>query len=83
MKGVPIRLEIGPRDIENKQVIAARRDNGEKVALPMDNLNESIASLDEIQQNLFNKALKMRRKNLHRNKYGGLLSHHQRNPWIH
>ncbi len=61
MKGVPIRLEIGPRDIENKQVIAARRDNGEKVALPMDNLNESIASLlDEIQQNLFNKALKMR-----------------------
>lgn len=61
MKGVPIRLEIGPRDIQNNQVVAARRDNGEKVALSMDNLNESIEKLlEDIQQSLYNKALKMR-----------------------
>lgn len=63
MKGVPIRLEIGPRDIENNQVIAARRDNGEKVALSMDNLNESIEKLlENIQNFLYNKALKMRKE---------------------
>ena len=61
MKGVPIRLEIGPRDIENNQVIAARRDNGEKVTLSMNNLNESIEKLlEDIQNSLYNKALKMR-----------------------
>ncbi|SJZ79428.1 proline--tRNA ligase [Garciella nitratireducens] len=61
MKGVPIRLEIGPRDIENNQVVAARRDNGEKVILSMDHLNEGIEKLlEEIQNSLYNKALKMR-----------------------
>ena len=36
MRGVPIRLEIGPRDVENGQVVLARRDNGEKTTAPID-----------------------------------------------
>ncbi|WKY43804.1 proline--tRNA ligase [Eubacteriaceae bacterium ES2] len=61
MKGVPIRLEIGPRDIENNQCVLARRDSGEKVPVSLDGLEETVkALLAEIQQNLFDKALKMR-----------------------
>ena len=61
MKGVPIRLEIGPRDIANNQVVIARRDGGEKTSLPMENLGENIKKLlDDIQENLYNKALKAR-----------------------
>jgi len=54
VKGVPIRIEIGPRDCENNQVVAVRRDTGEKVTLSMDGLRENIvAMLDDIQANLF------------------------------
>ncbi|NLN97579.1 MAG: proline--tRNA ligase [Eubacteriaceae bacterium] len=61
MKGVPIRLEIGPRDIKNNQCILARRDTGEKIAVPLDELETTLKELlDAIQQNLFDKALKMR-----------------------
>lgn len=61
MKGVPIRLEIGPRDIKNNQVVIARRDNGEKTILSMDNLNENIQKqLEDVQKSLFNKAVNMR-----------------------
>jgi prolyl-tRNA synthetase len=61
MKGVPIRLEIGPRDIENNQCVLARRDTGEKVQVSLDNITETVnALLDEIQENLYQKALKMR-----------------------
>ena len=61
MKGVPIRLEIGPRDIANNQVVIARRDGEEKTPLPMENLEENIKKLlDDIQQSLFDKALKAR-----------------------
>ncbi|MGD9475175.1 MAG: His/Gly/Thr/Pro-type tRNA ligase C-terminal domain-containing protein, partial [Eubacteriaceae bacterium] len=57
----PIRLEIGPRDIENNQCVLARRDTGEKVAVSLDGLEETVKTLlAEIQQNLFDKALKMR-----------------------
>ena len=47
MKGVPVRLELGPRDIEANACVAARRDNGEKVTLRLDNLEESVAALLE------------------------------------
>lgn len=58
MKGYPIRIEIGPKDIENKQVVVVRRDTGEKIAIAMDELQERIpALLDDIQQNLYDKAL--------------------------
>ncbi|MGV8905250.1 MAG: proline--tRNA ligase [Acetobacterium sp.] len=61
MKGVPIRLEIGPRDIENGQCVLARRDTGEKVQVSLENIDQTIGTLlEEIQQNLFDKALKMR-----------------------
>jgi prolyl-tRNA synthetase len=61
MKGVPIRLEIGPRDIENGECVLARRDTGEKVQVSLENISESVENLlKDIQQNLFDKALKMR-----------------------
>jgi prolyl-tRNA synthetase len=61
MKGVPLRLEVGPKDIENKQVVLVRRDTGEKIVVAVDTLNETIANLlHDIQQNLYNKALKLR-----------------------
>ncbi len=54
MKGVPVRLELGPRDIENNSVVAVRRDTHEKIVLPLDNIENSINDLmDKIQQNMF------------------------------
>lgn len=61
MKGVPIRLEIGPRDIESNQCVLARRDNGEKIQVSLDDLDVTVEKLlDEIQNNLFQKALERR-----------------------
>ncbi len=61
MKGVPIRLEIGPRDIENNQCVLARRDTGEKISVSLDELTTTLQKLlEDIQQNLLDKALKMR-----------------------
>ncbi len=57
MKGVPLRIEIGPKDIENNQCVAVRRDNGEKVFLPLDELETAIPELlKAVQQGLFDKA---------------------------
>lgn len=59
MKGVPIRLEVGPRDIENNQVILARRDTGDKITVSMDDLETKIPELlDDIHKNMFEKAKK-------------------------
>ena len=61
MRGVPIRLEIGPKDIEKNAVFAARRDTRAKASMPMDGLADAIKSLlAEIQQALFDKAVKFR-----------------------
>lgn len=57
LKGIPIRVEIGPRDIEKKQVIAVRRDNGEKLEFKESNLIKEIEkTLDEIQDSMLKKA---------------------------
>jgi prolyl-tRNA synthetase len=57
MKGVPVRIAMGMRDLENNVVEVARRDTREKKSMSMDGLQQSIiALLDEIQQNMFNKA---------------------------
>jgi prolyl-tRNA synthetase len=57
MKGVPLRVEIGPKDIENAQCVAARRDTGEKIFIPLSEVEARIpALLDEIQNNLYAKA---------------------------
>ncbi len=61
LKGVPIRLAVGARDIENNQVEFARRDTKEKKSISMDGLAEHIVKLlDEVQQNMYNNALRYR-----------------------
>jgi prolyl-tRNA synthetase len=61
LKGVPVRLAIGPRDIENGTVELARRDTLEKRILPMEGIAGYIRNLlTEIQENIFQKALKFR-----------------------
>jgi len=61
MKGVPLRLAIGARDLENKVVELARRDTREKSTIPLEGLSQRIQQLlEEIQQSLFNKALSYR-----------------------
>ncbi|HPE86434.1 MAG TPA: proline--tRNA ligase [Bacteroidales bacterium] len=63
-KGVPIRLAIGPRDLENGTVEIARRDTLEKEIIPIEGITENIEYLlAEIQKNLFDKALAFRTKN--------------------
>ncbi len=57
MRGVPIRIELGPKDIEKDQFVLARRDTGDKEFLPLAQLTNIIPNkLDEIQFNMFNKA---------------------------
>ncbi|UZJ36800.1 MULTISPECIES: proline--tRNA ligase [unclassified Prosthecochloris] len=65
LQGIPVRLEIGPRDISNNICIAARRDTGEKQKLVLDEkLASSITSLLEtIQQSMFEQALDFRESN--------------------
>ena len=64
LKGVPVRLAIGPRDIENKTVEVARRDNLTKETIPLDNIGKHIPELlEDIQNNIYNKALKFRKEN--------------------
>ncbi|KAL6563505.1 hypothetical protein OROGR_002464 [Orobanche gracilis] len=61
MKGVPLRIEIGPRDLANNQVRAVRRDNGSKLDISSSNLVEEVKKLlDNIQQNLFDVAKQKR-----------------------
>ena len=47
MRGVPLRVEIGPRDIENNQCVLVRRDNGEKLTVSLDELEAKVAELLE------------------------------------
>jgi prolyl-tRNA synthetase len=61
MRGVPLRLEIGPKDIEKSQVLLARRDTREKLGVPMDGLAARILELlNDVQQTLFARALAFR-----------------------
>ena len=66
MRGVPLRLEIGPRDVESNQCVLARRDTGEKVTVSLDNIAGTVAQLlEEIQANMFRKAQEFRDANCH------------------
>ncbi|MBQ2933352.1 MAG: proline--tRNA ligase [Clostridia bacterium] len=61
MKGVPLRIEIGPRDIENNQCVVVRRDNREKIFVNLDELSTRIPEiLAEYHDALYNKALERR-----------------------
>jgi prolyl-tRNA synthetase len=64
LKGVPVRLAIGPRDLENKTIEVARRDTLTKETISADSIVEHVTGLlDEIQLNIYNKALAFRKEN--------------------
>ena len=64
MKGVPLRLEVGPKDVENGNVVLARRDNGEKQVLKKEDLaNQVPILLDAIQVNMLEQAKAFRESN--------------------
>ena len=64
LKGVPIRISIGPRDLENKTIELARRDNLTKSSVPMNSIVKEVEdTLKDIQSKLFNRALNFRNKN--------------------
>ncbi|MBD3415445.1 MAG: proline--tRNA ligase [Candidatus Aminicenantes bacterium] len=66
MKGVPLRLEIGPRDIENNNVVLVRRDNRKKQVVSQDQMIEKGHEiLDDIQKSMLNASLKFREDNTH------------------
>jgi len=61
MRGVPLRMEIGPKDVEKSQVVLARRDTREKSFVPMDGLAAKVEEmLAAIQKALFDRAVQFR-----------------------
>ena len=67
MKGVPLRLEVGPRDVENGNMVVARRDTGDKSFLSKDEVVAQIPDLlEEIQKGLFQQALIFQQENTHK-----------------
>ncbi len=59
MKGVPLRIEVGPRDLEKEEVIVVRRGTGDKVAIKISHIRKETAHLlDSIQKNLYDAAKK-------------------------
>lgn len=61
MKGVPLRVELGPKDIENNQCVVVRRDNGEKTVVSLDELETKIPELlRAVHDGLYNRALERR-----------------------
>lgn len=64
LKGVPVRLALGGRDLENGTIEVARRDTLTKESKPLDGIAQTVkVLLDEIQENIFQKALKFREEN--------------------
>jgi prolyl-tRNA synthetase len=64
LKGIPIRIEIGPRDVKENKVVVVRRDNSQKIFLSMENLSREIDSiLEDIQSTLFSNAKDFLREN--------------------
>jgi prolyl-tRNA synthetase len=64
LKGVPVRIAVGPRDLQNKTIEVARRDTLTKETIPVDKVNEYIPGLlDEIQSNIYQKAYNFRNEN--------------------
>jgi prolyl-tRNA synthetase len=67
LRGVPVRLAMGARDLENGTVEIARRDTKEKQTMPLEGIVEHIQQLlEDIQANIYNKALAFRTANTHR-----------------
>ena len=58
MRGVPVRIELGPKDIENGKCVIARRDTGEKIDVELSKIDVKVREiLDDIQKNMFNMCL--------------------------
>ncbi|AHI53546.1 prolyl-tRNA synthetase [Spiroplasma sabaudiense Ar-1343] len=58
IKGIPIRIEVGPRDLENNNVVISRRDNREKVIVPIEDVEKTIIKMmSEYDKNIYNLAL--------------------------
>lgn len=61
MKGIPLRLEVGPKDIQQNQVVLVRRDTGEKLIVSREHVEQKVSELlEEIQANLYQQALQLR-----------------------
>ena len=59
LRGVPVRIELGPRDIENGVCVVVRRDTLEKTTVKLDELQEKVEELlDDIQKNMYNECVK-------------------------
>ena len=64
LQGIPLRIEVGPKDVEKKQAVLVRRDTGEKISVSLNEVCLRIpALLDEIQKNIFEKAKKFKEEN--------------------
>jgi prolyl-tRNA synthetase len=64
MKGIPVRLEIGPKDIEKNQVVLVRRDTGKKTFVSIDEIETKVVELlDDIQSSMLNSAREHRDEN--------------------
>jgi prolyl-tRNA synthetase len=74
LQGIPVRLEVGPRDMEKGQVVAVRRDTGEKAFVPVADAGATLRTLlTSMQSNLYERALKFRNDNTFRaHDYGEL-----------
>lgn len=66
MNGIPLRLEVGPRDLENNQVILVRRDTLEKITVPMENIGQTVKDLlEQIQKDMLTAARNAREEKTH------------------
>ena len=67
LKGIPVRLEMGPRDLKNNNAVLVRRDTGEKIIVSQAELGTKIPELlEDIHQNLFTKAKEFQAANTHK-----------------
>ncbi len=66
LQGIPLRLEVGPRDMEKDQVVVVRRDTGEKTFVPVGGVANVVRKLlEDMQNTLFHRALTFRKENTH------------------
>jgi prolyl-tRNA synthetase len=64
MVGVPVRIEVGPRDMENRKAVLVRRDTGEKLTVEFSEIPETLGTLlEDIQKSLYRRALEFRQAN--------------------
>src|SRR5690606_309345 len=65
MRGVPVRIEFGPRDLENGQAVLVSRVSGEKRSVPLEGLADAVQTmLDDVHAELYNRALTFMNENL-------------------